>query len=208
MSRNANPPANVECQSANEAEEGPSELAIVGDLTENANDFIDKLLGIEPNSECTIYFDSPGGNPYTANSLVSLLRLRGIQATGIVVGECSSAAVWPFAACDRRLVTPASVLLFHPMKWQSEEQVGIREAAEWSRHFSTLEQEMDQLLVDLFGGDEHTEAGELIRGWCRDHRYVTGHELAAAGLAELIELKPLPWLADASSARGSNSRGA
>ena len=40
-----------------------------------------------------IYFDSPGGSPYTALSLVSLLRLRNINATGIVTGECSSAAV-------------------------------------------------------------------------------------------------------------------
>lgn len=194
MSRHDHSPATADHLPADEANEGPCELAIVGDLTENATDFVDKLLGIEPGSECTLYFDSPGGNPYTANSLVSLLRLRGIRATGIVIGECSSAAVWPFAACDRRLVTPASVLLFHPMKWQSEEQVGIREAAEWSRHFSALEQEMDQLLVDLFGGAQQAEVGDLIRGWCREHRYVTGSELAAAGLAELIDLAPLPWL--------------
>lgn len=194
MSRYDNQPAKADRQSADEVDNGPQELAIIGDLTDNASNFIDKLLDLRPGSDCTIYFDSPGGNPYTANSLVSLLRLRGMRATGIVVGECSSAAVWPFAACDRRLVTPASVLLFHPMKWQSEEQVGIREAAEWSRHFSSLEQEMDQLLVDLFGGPQQAGAGDLIRGWCREHRYVTGSELASAGLAELIDLAPLPSL--------------
>jgi len=177
---------------------GPAEIAIVGDLTDNAADLIDKLLGIEPGADCTLYFDSPGGNPYTANSLVAVMRLRGLRATGIVTGECSSAAVWPFAACDRRLVTAASVLLFHPMKWQSEEQIGIREAAAWSRHFTTLEEEMDLLLVDLFGRDGSTSAG-LVRDWCREHRYVTGRELAAAGLAELIDLAPLPELFAASS---------
>ena len=70
-------------------------------------------------------------------------RLRGLRATGIVTGECSSAALWPFAACTRRLVTPCSVLLFHPMRWQSEENVGLAEAAEWARHFGQLEKEMD-----------------------------------------------------------------
>lgn len=79
------------------------------------------------------------------------------------------------------------------MKWQSEEQIGIREAAEWSRHFTALEEEMDQLLVDLFGCKKEASA-ELVRDWCREHRYVTGRELAAAGLAELIELAPLPEL--------------
>ena len=100
----------------NGGEDIPVEVAIVGDLTENATDLVDKLLGVEPGSRCTIYFDSPGGNPYTANSLVSMIRLRSLQATGIVTGECSSAAVWPFAACTRRLVTASSVLLFHPMR--------------------------------------------------------------------------------------------
>jgi ATP-dependent protease ClpP protease subunit len=180
-------------ESVDDEPSGPAEIAIVGDLTDNATDLIDKLLGVEPGSECTIYFDSPGGNPYTANSLVAVMRLRGLRTTGIVTGECSSAAVWPFAACDRRLVTASSVLLFHPMKWQSEEQIGIREAAEWSRHFTALEEEMDQLLVDLFGCKKEASA-ELVRDWCREHRYVTGRELAAAGLAELIELAPLPEL--------------
>jgi len=196
MPRKSTPRESVAEQADAAADEGRCELAIVGDLTENATEFVDKLLGVEPGSECTIYFDSPGGNPYTANSLVSLLRLRGIRATGIVVGECSSAAIWPFAACDVRLVTPASVLLFHPMKWQSEEQVGIREAAEWSRHFSALEQEMDQLLIDLFGGSGPNAVGDLVRGWCQEHRYVTGRELAAAGLAELVDLTLLPWLGE------------
>ena len=178
------------------SESVPQEIAIVGDLTENASDLVDKVLGVEPGSKCTIYFDSPGGNPYTANSLVAMIRLRGLQATGIVTGECSSAAVWPFAACTRRLVTASSVLLFHPMKWQSEEQVGIREAAEWSRHFTSLEVEMDNLLIHLFGVDKGSDDANLIQLWCDQHRYVTGHELADAGFAELIDLKPLEWLCE------------
>ena len=173
---------------------GRFEVAVVGDLTDNAVDIVDKLLSIEIGSDCTIYFDSPGGNPYTANSLVTIMRLRGLQATGVVTGECSSAAVWLFAACRRRLVTASSVLLFHPMKWQSEEQVGIREAAEWSRHFSSLEIEMDNLLIDLFGVKQDADVANLVREWCNQHRYVTGREIAEAGLAELIDLQPLAEL--------------
>ena len=133
-----------------------------------------------------MYFDSLGGSPYTAMALTSLIVLRGLRATGIVVGECSSAALWPFAACRRRLVTPYSVLLFHTMKWQSEENVGLREAAEWARHFGHLETQMDQLLAELLGAKPET-----IDAWVRAGRYMTGPELAAAGMAELIELKPL-----------------
>jgi ATP-dependent Clp protease protease subunit len=168
---------------------GPIEIAFVGDLTDGESELTDRLLSVEPGGECTIYFDSPGGSPYCAMSLVSLLQLRGIQATGIVTGECSSAALWPFAACKNRLVTPYSVFLFHPMKWQSEEHIGITEAAEWSRHFAHLEKEMDILLGDLFGCGQ-----DKIDSWIRTHRYISGREIAEAGLAELISLNPLPHL--------------
>jgi ATP-dependent protease ClpP protease subunit len=166
--------------------DGPLEIALVGDLTDNEVELTDKLLGIAPGGECTMYIDSPGGSPYCAVSLMTLILLRGLRVTGIVTGECSSAALWPFAACTRRLVTPYSVLLFHPMKWQSEEHVGLAEAAEWARHFGHLEQEMDSLLGELMG----LPAVEMGK-WITPGRYVSGRELADAGLAELIDLRKI-----------------
>ena len=166
--------------------ETPAEIAIVGDLTDHENDITEKLLSIPPGGECTFYIDSPGGSPYSAISLMSLVLLRGLRATGIVTGECSSAALWPFAACRRRVVTPYSILLFHPMKWQSEEHVRLAEAAEWARHFGHLEEEMDRVLGDLLG-----MPFEQISTWINPGRYVTGREIAEAGLAEMVELRDL-----------------
>ena len=157
------------------------EIALVGDLTEHETELTERLLDVEPGGECLIYFDSPGGSPYCAMSLMTLIRLRGLRATGIVTGECSSAALWPFAACQRRLVTPCSVMLFHPMRWQSEENVGLAEAAEWARHFGSLEKDMDALLADLFGTSR-----ELMDKWISPGKYVSGPELAEAGMAELV----------------------
>jgi ATP-dependent protease ClpP protease subunit len=167
-------------------DDGPIEIAIVGDLTDSEAELTDRLLSIEPGGECTIYFDSPGGSPYCAVSLMTLIKLRNVRATGIVTGECSSATLWPFAACQRRIVTPFSVMLFHPMRWQSEENVGLAEAAEWARHFGQLEQDMDVLLAQLFGVDP-----DVMRDWINPGKYVSGRDLAAAGMAELIELDQL-----------------
>jgi ATP-dependent Clp protease protease subunit len=159
------------------------EIAIVGDLTDSEGELTERLLSVDPGGECTIYFDSPGGSPYCAISLMTLIKLRDLNATGIVTGECSSATLWPLAACRRRIVTPYSVLLFHPMRWQSEENVGLAEAAEWARHFEQLEKEMDALLAHLFGIPI-----EVMSEWITPGRYVTGRELAEAGMAELVEL--------------------
>lgn len=180
------PERNLVMRDTDPKDDGPLEIALTGDLTENQTDLCEKLLSVEPGGECFLYFDSLGGSPYCGIALTSLIRLRGLRATGIVAGECSSAALWPFAACTRRLVTPLSVLLFHTMKWQSEENVGIVEATEWARHFTQLEKDMDSLLPQLFGVQ-----AETIDAWVRAGRFVTGTELAEAGLAELVEFKPL-----------------
>jgi ATP-dependent Clp protease protease subunit len=170
-------------------QDGLMEIALVGDLSEKESELCEKLLEVEPGGECILFIDSLGGSPYCAMALAALILLRGIRATGVVAGECSSAALLPFAACCRRLVTPYSVLLFHPMRWQSEENVDLSEAAEWARHFGQLETEMDRLLARLFGVPHET-----IHKWVQANRYVSGPEAAEAGLAELVELNRLPIL--------------
>ena len=168
-------------------DEGPIEIALVGDLTDHESELSDRLLSVPPGGECTLFIDSPGGSPYCAIALTTLIRLRRLRATGIVIGECSSATLWPFAACERRVVTPYSVLLFHPMKWQSEEHVGLAEAAEWARHFGDLEQDMDKLLANLLGVDT-----SFLNSWINPGRYVNGKEFAEAGFAELVSLIDKP----------------
>lgn len=171
--------------------DGPLEIAITGNLGEEDDTTLEKLLEIPPGEECIFYFDSPGGSAYSAISLLSTILLRGIRATGIVTGECSSAAIWPFAACQRRLVTPHSVLLFHPMRWQSEEHVHLPEAAEWARHFKTLENDMDVLLAKQLDMPL-----DKLRGWTHPGRYFTGPDLAKEGVVELVPLERLPILSD------------
>lgn len=170
-------------QDEHEEPERIPEIAIVGDLTEHESELTDRLLDVPPGGKCTLYFDSPGGSPYCAMSLMTLIRLRGLQAVGVVTGECSSAALWPFAACQERYVTKYSVLLFHPMKWQSEENVGLAEAAEWARHFGQLEKDMDVMLAELFGVSH-----ELMDEWINPGRYVSGTDLVNAGLAKMISV--------------------
>jgi ATP-dependent protease ClpP protease subunit len=175
---------------ADTAADAPVEIALCGDLTEHEGDISEKLLGVPLGGECVLYFNSPGGSAYAALSLASLIVLRGLHATGVVLGECSSAAIWPLAACRRRVVTAHSVLLFHPLKWESGEHVDIDEAAEWARHFATLEQDMDAMLARLLG-----ITLERLAAWMKPGRYVSGRELAEAGLAELVELAPRSDLA-------------
>ena len=159
------------------------EIVVAGDLTDKHNDLLERLVDVPPRSRGTIYFDSCGGSAYVGISLAGLIRLRGLRARGVVLGECSSAALLPFAACPARYVTAHSSLFFHPVRWSSEENVRIEEAAEWTRHFGVLEDEMDRLLSKLFAFPLET-----ILAWTRPGRFVSGAEMAEAGLAKMVDL--------------------
>jgi ATP-dependent Clp protease protease subunit len=159
------------------------ELAIHGDLTDKQSDLVARMLEVPRRSRGIIFFDSCGGSAYVGLALASLIRLRGLKADAVVAGECSSAALMPFAACERRFVTKHSTLLFHPIRWQSEENVRLEEASEWARHFQQLEGELDDLLAKMFGCSL-----ELLTRSTRPGRFVSGQELADAGLARLIDL--------------------
>jgi hypothetical protein len=88
------------------------------------------------------------------------------------------------------------------MRWQSEENVGLAEAAEWARHFGQLERDMDALLAHLFG-----VSVEAMHEWINPGRYVSGRELAAAGMAELLELEQLHRVAFDRNRSESNPTG-
>lgn len=159
------------------------EVALVGDLQEREAELIESLLDVEPGGACTLYFDTDGGSAYVGLALMSLIRYRQLKATAVVLGGCMSAALLPFAACTRRLVFAHSVFLFHPMRWESGENVDLSEATEWARHFGELEGHLDDLLAAQFGVPR-----EQIDGWSRPGRYLNGRHLADAGLAELLDV--------------------
>jgi ATP-dependent Clp protease, protease subunit len=160
-----------------------SEIAVVGDVDDWEADVIKTLLELPPRSASVFYIDSAGGSVYGALAVLTLLRHRRLQGTAVVLGECSSAALLLFAACQKRLVTPYSTLLFHRMRWQSDKRIASEEAYRWAKHFEDMEKDLDNLQVELFGTAE-----EQVRTWTRGGHYVSGRELVAAGLAELLPL--------------------
>jgi len=160
-----------------------AEIPVIGDVDDWEADVIKALLEVPPGGECVFYIDSAGGSVYGSLSVLTLLRHRRITATAVVLGECSSAALLLFAACRPRFVTPHSTLLFHRMRWESEKRIGSGDAFRWAKHFEELEKDIDDLQVRLFGAAE-----PQVRDWTSSGTYVTGRQVAAAGLADLMEL--------------------
>ncbi|HMP04518.1 MAG TPA: ATP-dependent Clp protease proteolytic subunit [Gemmatales bacterium] len=159
------------------------ELTLVGDVDQWEEDVVKALAELPERGEIVLYIDSSGGSVYGALAIVTMLRLKRLRATVVVLGECSSAALLIFGAARRRLVTPFSTLLFHRMRWQSEKHIDVGDARQWAQHFEQLESDLQRLQRALFG-----KAEPLVQEWTAAGRYLTGVEIAAAGLAELIHL--------------------
>ncbi len=159
------------------------EIGIFGDLTDKQVELFQQLMEVPRNSRGTIFFDSGGGSIYCGLALASVIKLRGLRAVGVVAGECSSATILPFAACEERYVTAHSTLLFHPIRWHSDEEVRLEEAAEWARHFKLLEEDMDALLVRMLN-----MSPEKLQAWTRPGRFVSGTEFVAEGLGKMLDL--------------------
>jgi ATP-dependent protease ClpP protease subunit len=162
---------------------GPEDIAVIGEVDDWEEEVVKTLLEIEPGGECTFFIDSEGGSVVGALAVLTLLRHRRLRATAVVLGECSSAALLLFAGCGRRLVTPYSTLVFHRLRSRSDKNIGASDALIWARHLDKLERDLDDLQVRLFG-----RAEEQVRAWTANGEYVTGQQLVAAGLAELMEL--------------------
>jgi ATP-dependent Clp protease, protease subunit len=159
------------------------DIAVVGDVDDWEEDVIKALLKVRPGGTCSLYIDSSGGSVFGALAVLTLIRHRRIQATAVVLGECSSATLLLFAACQRRLVTPYSIFLFHRMRGQSEKRIVPNDALAWARHFEELEKSIEDLQVRLFG-----KAEQLLQNWTVTGQYVTGPQLVAAGLAEMMDV--------------------
>jgi ATP-dependent protease ClpP protease subunit len=160
-----------------------AEIALIGDVDDWEAEAVKQMLELPTGSEVVFYIDSAGGSVYGAVAVFTLMRQRRLNGTAVVLGECSSAALLIFAACEHRQVTRLSTLMFHRMRWQSEKRIIAEEAHLWARHFDELEKELDQLQARLFG-----VAYEQVRKWTEGSYYVTGTQIADAGLAELMPI--------------------
>lgn len=160
------------------------EFALIGDVDDWEADIIKELLELKPGSECAFHIDSAGGSVYGAMAVLVLMKLRRLKVSSYVLGECSSATVLIFAASPKRYVTPYSTLLFHRMRWESDKRVDSVEAHHWAAHFKQLEEELLDLEVKLLGN----VSKQHVRNWINEGRFLTGRQVAEAGIAELIEL--------------------
>ena len=81
------------------------------------------VAAAKTNSEpVTLHISSEGGDVFSGVSIIQSighLRASGIRVTGLVEGQAMSMASIILQACDRRMMTPMSVLMCHGVSFWS-----------------------------------------------------------------------------------------
>lgn len=157
------------------------EIALVDDLEKCEKEVIEALLAIPDGGACRIVINSGGGSVYAGLGIATLIQSKRLEATAVVLADCSSSAVLVFAACPIRQVAPHASLLFHPMQWSSEERSRLSGATGWAREFKRI----DEVCADWICARLGLKPA-LYKKWVHREIYVTARQLVEMGIAEYI----------------------
>ena len=157
-----------------------NDILLTGEIDERANKIVHALLKIPEDDEFTIYINSPGGSLMGAISIASTIQYRRLKGTVVVTGECSSAALLPFAACQDRFISPCSLFLWHQTQHEPSGMESTR-LLPWAERAKSHDIATNTMLAEMLDIPR-----ELISDWEKQSRYFSAKEMTKAGLAELI----------------------
>jgi len=179
------------------------EIVIVDDLEKCEKDVMEALLALPDRSTCRIVINSGGGSVYAGMGISTLIDMKKLKATAVVLADCSSSAVIVFATCQERLVAPHASFLFHPMQWSSDERSRLPGAMGWAKEFKRIDESCAEWIIEHLGVSRTT----LLR-WVKNEMYITADQLVEMGVASYIpELAPSPVVVTRGGRKGRAGRG-
>ncbi len=157
------------------------EIAMIDDLEKCEKDVLEALLHLPDKSRCRIIINSGGGSVYAGLGIATLIGMKRLDATAVVLADCSSSALLVFAACRHRLVAPHASFLFHPMQWSSEERSRLPGAMGWAHEFRRIEDACAHWVCAHLG---ITRA--QYQQWVKRETYITAEQMVERGVASYI----------------------
>ena len=159
-------------------------ISIVDDVEKNEKEVLETLLKLPDGASCRIYINSGGGSVYSGLGIATLIEMKRLRATAIVLADCSSSALLIFASCSERLVAPHASFLFHPMQWASDERSRLTGATGWAREFKRIDVVCSDWLCSRLKISK-----KVYQSWVKQEIYVTAKEMAELGIASYA-----PWV--------------
>jgi len=160
----------------------PKTITILDEVEKCEKEVVEALLSVPDKRPVRFLINSSGGSVYASMAICTVLKMKQLQAEAIVLADCSSSALMIFATCQTRRIAPHASLLFHPMRWSSDEQSRLPGAKSWAAEFTRVASVYEDWLVSHLGLQRR-----LLKTWMREERYVLAHELVELGVASFLE---------------------
>lgn len=111
----------------------------IGDA-EDYLDWFDTIRHASPHDEIILHINSPGGNLFTAIQFMNAMTECEATITAQVEGACMSAATMILLCCDRYMLSPHAMFMFHNYSGGSFGKGGemwenIKYERSWSKKF-------------------------------------------------------------------------
>jgi len=132
-----------------------------------------------PETEFTLFINSPGGNVYNSMALVNAIRMHGRVDT-FCLGVALSAGADVLAAGRHRWIVPEAVVMIHQTSWELEWQF-TSNLTRNARHMEKLNEMMMASLARSSGKTAAQVAADAAEDF-----YLYGQEIVDYGLADEI----------------------
>ncbi len=159
------------------------QFTVLDEVEKCEKELIEELMRLPDGSHARLIINSCGGSVYAGLGISTLIKYKRLKCEGVVLADCSSSALMIFAACETRIVAPHTSVLFHPMKWSSEDSARLSGAEAWAKEFKRVSRTMEDWLAEYLPLKKST-----LRRWIKDEKYVTADELVKYGIARKMIL--------------------
>jgi len=156
------------------------EIVVAGDLTDKHNELLERLVEV-PRAAAGRSGSIRAGERLCRHFSRGTHPSAGLANPGVVLGNVPQRPCSPSPRVPNGSSRPSHTFSFIGPLVERRERAD-REAAEWTRHFGVLEDEMDRLLARLLDFPLET----ILPGRARAGS--SGTELVAAGLAKMVDL--------------------
>lgn len=160
----------------------PKTITLLDEVEKCEKEIVESLLGVPDKKSVRFLINSGGGSVYASLAIATVLKMKQLQSEAVVLADCSSSALMIFATCQTRRIAPHASMLFHPMRWSSDDQARLPGAKSWAAEFTRVAGVYEDWLVTHLGLPRR-----LLKTWIREERYVLAHELVELGVASFLE---------------------
>lgn len=167
--------------------QGEAELLLYGAISETSwygddvtpKQFANEMAAVGDVSQITVRLDSPGGDPFAAETIGNLLEQHTAQTVAHIDGLCASSATIIACHCDKVVAAPNITYMVHPVRIGLDEYVDEARLQECINAIRTIREN----ILDVYARKTGHSKDE-VAAWMDNTSWWTGAQAKENGFVD------------------------